>query len=66
MLFRSSPPPEPEKDDSPTLFGWDSAPAPEFEEGTLLDDSLEDSPLAGDDGDGDGDEDSGEDAGNEK
>ncbi len=61
-----SPPPEPEKDGSPTLFGWDPAPAPEFEEGTLLDDSLEDSPLAGDDGDGDGDEDGGEDAGDEK
>lgn len=53
-----SPPPEPEKDggDTLTLFGWDPVPAPEFEEGTLLDDSLEDNPLEEDSSDDDGDD----------
>lgn len=41
-----SPPPIMEDDDlGPTPFGWETTPVPEFEDSTLLDDSLEDHSL---------------------
>ncbi len=54
-----SPPPAAEGEDASALFGWEPAPAPEFEEGTLLDDSLEDTSLL-DDGDSDDGDDGGD------
>ena len=41
-----APGPAPAPEPSPTPFGWTPTPAPEFEDGTLLDDTLEDTPLA--------------------